>query len=253
MSSLTNKEEIFPSIYIEATKDLTERVTPREAGAICTAGYMDIGNPLYALNVTSAFGQLKSTKTLNGGNPKNETLYHIKDYLGEYQGRVYMARILGENSVTRDLKIYDDEGADIDINGSVGIYHQIIDSTGVVQVPSLETWGDSTDTNPMAILLKICPQKKVIVDVVSSPLGDETFSVKITIQDEFGNTIYSVSGNSDKAHTNDYEESDYIGNIADDRVIGIKIDSASFSALGAFSVTTDFEAGELLDDIAGEA
>ncbi len=234
MSRLTNKEEIFPSIYIEATKNNTERVAPREAGAICGIGYMNIGNPLYALNVTSVVEKLKSIKTVNGGNPKNETLYHLKEYFAEYQGRAYVARLLGADSTVNTLKVMDNLGTlematstTINVFGAIG---------------SMADWGDSSTTEIMEILVKLCPQSKTIVNV-ANVAGVMT----ITMQDELGNTLYKVTGNADVAHLDDYGDSDYIGNIADDRILGIKINIAHANYSADFNVTGTYVNGLATD------
>ncbi len=233
MGRLTNKEEIFPSIYIEATRDKTERVTPREAGAICGVGYMNIGNPLHALNIVSVAEKTKSIKTVNGGNPKNETIYHLKDYFAEYQGRAYLARLLGADSTVDTLKVFDNAGTlDVDTSATINIFG----------IGGMETWGDSTTAEAMELLIKLCPQSKVIVDIVNVA-GVMT----ITLQDEYGNKLYKVKGNADMAHLDDYDESDYIGNIADDRIIGIKIDTAHADYSTDFSITKTFENGLATD------
>ena len=233
MSRLTNKQEIFPSIYIEDTKDNTQRVTPREAGGICGVGYMNIGNPLHALYVTNVVEKLKSIKTINGGNPKNETLYHLKEYFAEYQGRAYVARLLGADSTVDTLKVFDNVGT---------LELAVSETINVFGIGSMEDWGDTSTTLAMELLIKLCPQTKVIVDV-ANVAGIMT----ITIQDELGNTLYKVTGNADVAHLDDYNESDYIGNIADDRIVGIKIDTAHADYSTDFSVTQTFANGLTTD------
>lgn len=233
MGRLTNKEEIFPSIYIEATRDNTERITPREAGSICGVGYMNIGNPLHALNIVSVSEKLKSIKTINGGNPKNETLYHLKDYFNEYRGRVYLARLLGADSTVDTLKVFDNSGT-LDLGTSETI--DIFGATG------MESWGDTATSEAMEILIKLCPQGKIIVDIVNV-----SGIITITLQDEFGNRLYRVKGNASMSHLDDYGESDYIGNIADDRIIGIKVDTSHASYNTDFSVTKEFTNGITTD------
>lgn len=233
MSRLTNKEEIFPSIYIEATKDNTERVATREAGGICGIGYMNIGNPLHALNVTNVVEKLKSIKTINGGNPKNETLYHLKEYFAEYQGRAYIARLLGADSTVDTLKVFDNVGT---------LELAVSETINVFGIGGMEEWGNSSTALAMEVLIKLCPQTKVILDIVNV-----AGIVTITLQDELGNRLYKVTGNADMAHLDDYNESDYIGNVADDRIIGIKIDIAHADYSVDFSVTQTFTSGLVTD------
>lgn len=234
MSRLSNKEQIYPSIYIEATRDETERVKTREAGAICGVGYMNIGNPLYALNIVNVIEKEKSILTINGGNPKNETIYHIKEYFNEYQGRVYLSRLLGADSTVTPLVIAD----------NVGTLEMTNATTVLVfgEVGSMTDWGDTVTTEVMEILVKLCPQSKIIVDVANVK-GIMT----IILQDEYGNRLYKVTGNADPAHLNDYNESDYIGNIADARILGIKIDIGHANYSIDFSVTKTFDAGLAVD------
>ena len=230
MGRLTNKEEIFPSIYIEATRDLTERVAPREAGAICGVGYMPIGNPLYALNITSAAEKTKSIKTINGGSPKNETLYHLKDYFGEYQGRVYLGRLLGSGSQVFPLYFSKPEEGDPYIapnDHPINIFGE---------VDSMKDWGDNTPEEAIELLIKLCPEKTVIVDIKNV---EEMMT--IIIQDEFGNRLYKVTGSANVNSVDDYGESNYIGNIADDRIIGIKINRYHENYMEDFSVTGTFD------------
>ncbi|MFT7880422.1 MAG: hypothetical protein ABXS91_08520 [Sulfurimonas sp.] len=233
MSRLTNREEIFPSIYIEPTKDLTERFKPNEAGVICGVGYMSIGNPLYALNIVGTTERLKSTVTAKGGNPKNETLYHLKEFFAEYPGRVYLARLLGADSTTKVLSVvYNVDTYEFDSTVEQNIFG----------VSNLDTWGDTTPTNPVELLIKLCPQSKITVDI-TAVAGKAT----ITMADEFGNRIYKVEGHLDPAHLDDNNESDFIGNIADDRVIGIKVDTTHADYSGDFTITETFTNGLAAD------
>jgi len=233
MSRLTNKEEIFPSIYIEATKDLTERFKPNEAGVICGVGYMNIGNPLHALSIVGTNERLKSTKTSNGGNPKNETLYHIKDFFNEYNGRVYLSRLLGADSTTKVLSLAEDTGV-YSFDSSV--------EQNIFGVSNLDTWEDVTPTNAVEMLIKLCPQSKITVD-----LTVKAEKATITFADEFGNKIYKVSGHLDPLHLDDNNESDYIGNIADDRIIALKVDTSHVDYAETFSITETFTNGLTTD------
>lgn len=233
MSRLTNKEEIFPSIYIETTKDLTERFKPNEAGVICGVGYMNIGNPLYPLNIVGANERIKSTVTAKGGNPKNETLYHVKDFLNEYPGRVYLARLLGADSTTKVLSVvYNVDTYEFDSTVEQNIYG----------VSNLDTWGDVTPTNSVELLIKLCPQSKITIDLTVAA-GKAT----ITMADEFGNKIYKVEGHIDPAHLDDNNESDFIGNIADDRVLAIKVDTTHANYSEDFTITETFANGLATD------
>ena len=237
MPLLSNKEEIFPSIYIEATRDETERVVTREAGTICGVGYMNIGNPLYALNIVNVVEKEKSILTINGGNPKNETIYHIKDYLREYQGRVYLSRLLGVDSTVETLKVLD-----LLSDGVLSVTENVAPISIFGEVDSMTDWGDSATTEIMEILIKLCPQSKIILDIVN--VGG---IMTITMQDEFGNRLYKITGNADVAHLDDYDESDYIGNIMDARIMGVKINIAHADYLTDFSITKTFETGLVVD------
>lgn len=233
MSRLTNKEEIFPSIYIEETKDLTERFKPNEAGIICGVGYMNIGNPLYALNIVGTNERLKSIKTVNGGNPKNETLYHIKDFFGQYSGRVYLSRLLGSTSTTKVLSVvYNVDTYEFDDSVTQTIFG----------VNNLNTWIDTTPTNAIEILIKLCPQSKVTVDLDVKD-GKATF----TMADEFGSILYKVQGHIDPTHLNDYNESDFIGNIVDSRIVEFKVSTAHANYATTLSVTETFTNGLTTD------
>ena len=72
-NKITNREESFPHIYIKEATDSTSRSEGAEAGAMCGVGYLAYGNPLYPVSVEYTSEKSKSVKTVNGGNPKNET------------------------------------------------------------------------------------------------------------------------------------------------------------------------------------
>ena len=233
-SKITNKKEIFPSIYIAPTVDNTERAEGREAGAVCSVGYFPIGNPHYALNIIQANMRTKSIDPMRGGNIKNITLYHIKDHINEGNARVFLARMMGADSTLKVVKCVDAasdlaEGALVNVFGANNITE----------------WGDTTPTDPLEMLLTITPERDVTVDV---DFDQSEGYLDISLWDEVGNKMYAVEGHIDPVHENDYGHTDYIGNLVDEKYLVVKTIHTDDLYNADFSKTKKFTAGTLLAD-----
>ncbi|MGW8169646.1 MAG: hypothetical protein ACWGHH_06545 [Sulfurovaceae bacterium] len=236
MDRLTNTERIYPHIYLAPTIDNTEMVESREVGAMCGIGYMDIGNPLYPLNITRVSAKTKNIETARGGNPKNETLYHIKDHLREGNARVLLGRLLGATSTLKILKGVSTLGV-IDTDT-----FDVATTVNIFGVNGLKDWGDVTATGFLEIAINLCPQNTITVDV-----DNVDDYMTISLYDEFGEKMYSITGHTDTAHTDDYGNADYIGMIADERVITIKVNKAHADYESTFSITETFTSGLVAD------
>ncbi|NOR57001.1 MAG: hypothetical protein GQ474_00580 [Sulfurimonas sp.] len=225
MSRLTNRPEIFPSIYVEATQNNTERVKTLEAGILSTVGYMGWGNPHYPLNVVKApyVAKGKDYASLSTSVYQQDLLaMGIADYFNEYQGRVLVARLLGADSTVNVISVTD----------ATTLTKKALLGTVPIFDGSLDSWLSTTGTDPLEIALTICPTDIVRVQVTL----DDKEDVSIKVFDGLNSLLYAVKGSAVKGTLDAYQESRYIGDLADPKVLMVKIDETPFLALGAFSV-----------------
>lgn len=231
MDRLTNREQIFPHIYLAPIIDNTEMVEGREAGVMCGIGYVGIGNPLYPLSIRKVTEKLKNINTAQGGNPKNETLYHITDHIREGNAKVMLGRILGLTSTLNVLKAEYVTDALVFTNASVPIFG----------AGGLLDYQSSTVVKPLEIAVNLCPTFSITVDVEVDADGYMQF----TLYNEFGEKLYQVYGHTNPAHLDDYGHTDYIGIIADERVVTIKTTGV---LAATYSFTQTFASGLVTDD-----
>ena len=105
---IVNTERIYPSVLIRDIIDRTERMEFLEQGQVCCMGWVEIGNPLFPIQMRETHQKTKSLDPLRGGDPRNETIYHIKEFFRESEGRtLHLSRILGIDSKTKILKTYE--------------------------------------------------------------------------------------------------------------------------------------------------
>jgi len=235
----------YSSVYIAPPQDRTQGRSVRSMGDIISCGKVPYGYPFSPIKLKSYTYKLKTTSTVLGGVVANEFHYHLKDFFGKYGSAVHVIREMGTDSTTKTLTVADMTTAttftqtDIDVFGANGI----------------KLWDNVAATNPLEIVLMGVPSGKVTLDVKTK--GTE---MTVTITDITG-TLYKVSGEVDKASTDDYGNSNYIGVKADKKHLIIKVDKDHANYKGdSFSLTEEFTTGLLtevgtvsLSDISAQA
>ena len=243
-SLITNKKEIFPSIYIAPIIDNTEMFRVPERGNALTVGYSAFGNPYRAVILTeNTVLKERSIVPALGGNTKYEVAYHVNDFINISNNAVFLARLLGSASTVKSIKSVDGdtlvEDADVNIFGA----------------NNMNEWGDTTPTAPLEILPKFCPQETVTVDV---DYTHEDRMMEVKVYDELGRKLYAVAGSIDPQAEDDYNENIFIGNRTNHDYLQIKsiptdaIYNATFSATHTFTNGLVVDAGAIdVQHIAG--
>ena len=217
MGFLTSQEREFVSIFIKPTIDLTTTLEPAEKGIVATIGKVSYGNPYYAVVFKSPTEKLKTTNQNAGGSIYNETAFHIADYFRGFNGKVLVGRLLGSDSKTKILKVNDQTEikADDDIN--------IFNDNNIID------YQDKDSTEAIEWVINTCIAKKFTVqlDVVNIEDDDENEMITVSIFDEYGNKIYSVTGGANYNSVDDYGEPNYVGNLTDTKILTLKVDRSN--------------------------
>ena len=227
----TDREEIFPSIYIQQTFDKTQAPPEREGGQVCGMGWVDVGNPLLPISMNFLDKHRKSTNAkhyplaLQPIAFKNMSTYTIQEFFQYSNSRtLHLSRIMGIDSkvsilkVKQDLTLDDTEKIDIFKNGT------------------MDSWEETDSTNSIEMLIKFCPISKVTVR-----LRNEDDYLTVEIIDDRERVLYSVLGHCDPLHTDDGGTSDYIGNRANCNYLSIRADVNHDDYNSNFSIVQTFD------------
>ncbi|HIP03089.1 MAG TPA: hypothetical protein EYG75_06200 [Campylobacterales bacterium] len=232
----TDREEIFPSIFIESTEDNTQSLAMREGGQVCGMGWVNVGNPLHPIAMSSLSQRVKTTnKRLYKGDAKlnafkNMSAYTIKDFHRNSNNRtLHLSRIMGIDSTIKIVKV-EKVGEELLLTSASEV--------DIFKNGTMESWEELESTSPIEMLIKFCPTSKVTVRA-----SCEEDVLTVYIEDEFARTLYKVSGNTDPHHLDDGGTSDYIGNRANCNYLTIKTDIEHVDYLSDFSISETYNTG----------
>ena len=206
---IVNTERIYPSVLIRDIIDRTERMEFLEQGQVCCMGWVEIGNPLFPIQMRETHQKTKSLDPLRGGDPRNETIYHIKEFFRESEGRtLHLSRILGIDSKTKILKLKGKDAKTIDSDETIDIF----------QNGTMNEWDKEPVSEQLEILIKLCPTSKITIDI-----RNKKGHAEIQLFDEYGVRLYSVSGDMDSNAKDELDGySTFIGDKANCNYITIK-------------------------------
>jgi hypothetical protein len=235
---IVNTERIYPSVLIRDIVDQTERLPFLEQGQVCAMGWVEIGNPLFPIQMRDTHQKTKSLDPSRGGDVRNETIYHLKEFFRESEGRtLHLSRILGIDSKTKILKIKGKETKTIDTDEEIDIF---LNGT-------MNEWDKEPIVEQLEILIKLCPSSKITVDI-RNVKGE----MEIRLSDEYGVVLYEVSGNADNTAKDELDGySLYIGDKADCNYITIKTNVNHADYTEDFHITETFANG-LIDNAGDE-
>ena len=212
----TDREEIFPSIYIQSTEDNTQMLPQREGGQVCGMGWVDLGNPLLPISMNQLDRRRESTNPRHypdADKPnafKKMSIYLIKDFLLYSNSRtLHLSRIMGIDSQMSILKLVKDDNDNYVFNSE-----QKVD---IFKNGTMNSWEETDQVEDVEMLIKFCPTSKVSVKLVNE---DEYLTVHI--EDDRARTLYKVTGHTDPLHVDDGGTSDYIGNKANCNYLAIR-------------------------------
>lgn len=204
-----------PTVYIAPIIDKTKFSVTNEKGAVATVGYLDFGNPNDIVSVRDVPFLFKPVDASLGGDPKNETYYHIADHLETANTRVWCSRLLGKDSTCKVIEY--NAGTQTLSSSTVKVFGD---------VGSYKDWVGS-GTKAIEILPTLTPTAEITVGI---KFTKETNELDITIQDEYNTTLYEVRGNIDKLHTKGVGQGLYfdgIENVTDKTILDIRVDKTS--------------------------
>ena len=233
MNMITSQAQVFPSIYIRKTVDLTLTLPAGEKGVCGAIGKLSIGNPYYPRILNSATEPLKSTNVNNGGSLDNELAYHIADFFSGFNGKMIIGRVMGADSTTKLIQLVK-PASEIEILDTTDV--NIFGANNIID------WQDTLATELLEMIVTACPSDKTTVQIVN--VSD---LITVSIFDEFGKEIYKVSGGASFDSVDDSNVNNYIGNVADPKIISIKVDTDHADYTSDFSVTKTYDNG-LIED-----
>lgn len=230
---LVSQEKKYVSIFIQQTIDLTLTLEPAEKGVCGAIGKLWIGNPYYAQVLGNLTEKLKSTNVNAGGSLDNELAYHIKDFFGGFNGKMLVGRVLGADSTAKVLevkKVVDeivlDDTTDINVFGTNNI----------------KDWEDTVVTEMVEVVVNACPTEKASIEIVNK---DDILTV--TLYDGFGNKLYTIEGGTAYDSIDDSGNDNFIGNLANNKILTIKVKPDHADYTSTFSVTKTYETGMVTD------
>jgi len=227
---IVNTERIYPSVLIRDIVDKTERPPFLEQGQVCAMGWVEIGNPLFPIQMRDTHQKTLSLDPTRGGDPRNETIYHLKEFFRESEGRtLHLSRILGIDSKTKILKIKGKEEKTIDTDEEIDIF---LNGT-------MNEWDKDPVVEQIELLIKLCPSSKIIVDI-RNVKGE----MEITLSDQYGVILYSVKGMADNTAKDELDGySLFIGDKADCNYITIKTNVNHADYTEDFHITQTYANG----------
>jgi len=236
MGLLVSQEKNYVSIFIKPTVDLTAGLTPSEKGVVAAVGKLSYGHPYYGVVLNKATQKLKTTNVNAGGSIDNELAFHIADYFSGYKGKMIVGRVLGVDSTTKVLEVKKDaDSGDIYLDNATDV--------NVFGSNNIKDWEDTASTEMFEMVINSCLSEKASVSILN--VNDY---ITVSIFDEFGNTIYKVEGGAKFDSLDDSGTPNYIGNICDNKIVTIKVDTTHDDYTSNFDITKVFEAGGLLAD-----
>ena len=233
MNYLVDQQQTFPSIFIRPVVDLTQELIPAEKGVVATLGKLHIGNPYYAQILTNPTEKPRSIKASHGGSIRDALAYHIADFFNGYNGKMVVGRTLGADSKLNliELKKVD---SNVEINTSSEI--------NIFGANNIKQWEDTPSTEFMEVLVSACPTEKVSVNIVN-----ENDYITIKLYNENSVEFYSVEGGANFNSENDAGQNNYIGNLADPKILSVKVDTTHADYASTFEVSGVFANGLATD------
>jgi hypothetical protein len=225
----------YVSIFIAPTIDLTTTLATAEVGVACTIGKLSFGHPHYSVILGSATEELKSTLLNAGGSADNEIAYHISDYFNAYKGKVVVGRVLGADSTTKIIEVKKDaDSGEILLDSSTDV--NIFGDNNIVD------WEETSATEMLEIVINSCISQKHSISITN--VSD---LVTVKVSDKNGNEVYSITGGAKFDSVDDNGTPNYIGNICDNKIITIKVDTNNDDYTSDFSLAETFDNGLVAD------
>lgn len=229
---LVTQEKNYVSIYIKPTIDLTLTLKPSEKGVLALVGWLNWGNPYYGVVLGGVPSRIKSTNANIGGSVENETMYHLKDFFSNYQGKAIVGRIMNTDAkVTVAKQSKDDDGNVILEDG---------DEVNVFGADNIRDWDNNASNGAVEILVTSCISEKHSIQVENV---DDILTFKL--YDENGNETYKVSGSAYYDALDDNGKSYYIGNKVDKKIVNIKVDTGNSDYESNFNLVRTYENGNV--------
>jgi len=230
MPLLTTQVKPYVSIAILPLLDSTLYLEGAEKGVVATIGKLPFGNPYYPVIFKKPNIQLKSVNANVGGKPENEIAYHIHDFFSGYNGTMLVGRLLGATSTTKILEVKKDDSGNLYIDSSTDI--------NIFGDNNIKDWEDTAPTEAVEVVINSCIQTKHSIEIEN--VNDY---ITLSIYDEFGNQIFSVSGGASYDSVDDNGIPNYIGNLADNKIVTIKVDTSNENYESNFNLVATFENG----------
>ena len=240
MNIYTLQRKEYPHILLTKTKDLTTMLTPEVKGVVGAVGKLQWGNPHFLRILKEPSERIYSTLPSRGGEPENELSFQIAEFFGGYpNGTLAIGRAIKDTSKAKIINIIED--------ASELVFDHTTDEVNIIGANNIKDWADTATTKAVEICITACPTNKCSLDVVV-----ENDMMTLSIYDDIGSRVYKVTGAVAVDSVDDLGNGNYIGSLADERVVIVKVDKENVAikdgdGVKDFSLNKTFTAGELVD------